>query len=161
MDDFLGKANLMLKRILHAITLDECSYIEHFMKKDVYNELLTRIEKDKSLHRREIFDEVNVSSSILRVNTTTDEEQIEVLFSIKSLHYYENIDTKEISGVSNKRGEFSLKVLFSKKRLAEKNEGRCLGCGATIDYYHNGICPHCSRTYDLELFDYVIEEMDW
>ena len=162
MDAFLSKANLMMKRILHAITMQDISSIEHFLKDDVYENLQKEMEKDSLLNRHVIYDEVNVKSAIQRTFEDSDSIYIEVLFSIRALKYYVSNDSNEKNGNFSSRTEFVKKVLFTRLKNAKSQVApRCFGCGSTIDYYQNGVCSNCGRVYDFELFDYVIQEMDW
>ena len=36
---------------------------------------------------------------------------------------------------------------------------RCLGCGTTLNVNDNGKCPSCGRIFDLEEFDFYIEDL--
>lgn len=157
---FINKANLMIKKVLHAITLNDLAKIDHFISDSVYNKLKNQIETANLNGIKIVYDEVNVNTSITDIKNQMNTYIIITTATIKCLKYFVQ-DGKITGGSDNNRINLTKKVVFKKIQNNENRDtNRCRGCGTTYNINESGICPTCGRIFDLEKVDYYIDEFE-
>lgn len=159
-DAFFRNCDFMVKKILLDYTSGDIEPSHHFMSEAVYQKWILKLQQNRVLHEKEIYEEVNVSSSFLRTYEDPENYYIEVMSTIRAIHYRESNGTI-VGGDNTKRSSWAKKVLFQKEKLAKPLDvDRCEGCGVSLNIYQSGVCPHCGRVYDLRNYNYIIAEMD-
>lgn len=160
-EEFIERANLMVKKVLNAVTLNELEKVRHFMSEELYQKLQLEINQTISNGRRLVYDEVNVNCKLAGAKEDDDYYYVNVSCSCKYLKYYLSLSTGTlVEGSDKDRIYTSMKILFQRKKGTIRGDvARCLGCGVTLNINDNGKCPNCGRIYDLDEFDYIIKEM--
>lgn len=162
-EEFVSKANLMVKKIFNAITMMQVEHVQHFMDPSLYQKVCEKLERYQKKKERVVFEQVNISSYVLKHSTKQSYLEVEASVMVRAIVYcLSTVSNQVVSGDAFSRREFPTKMVF-RKRLDSSSVDvpRCLGCGTTIDVYGDGICPNCGRVYDLANYDYIIQEMDW
>lgn len=158
---FITKANLMIKKVLHAVTLKDLSKVDHFISDNVYNKFKDQIEKAALNGTELVYDEVNVTTIIKDIKEQMDSYIIITNASIKCLKYFKSEDGTIMGGSDNSRIILNKKVIFKKVQNNENRDtNRCRGCGTTYNINESGICPVCGRIFDLEKIDFYIDEYE-
>jgi len=161
-DRLLLKANHMIKSILYAYSDRDLKRVRHFMSEGCYQALLKHFEEDDRLHRRMHYDEVRVTSLLNRMFETEEYYNIEVIASCNAYIWSEVEGQDAIEGSQERKSSFGMKALFVKRIDAQVQDVvRCQGCGSSFNIKQNGECPNCGRVYDLDKFDFIIQEMDF
>ena len=160
-DILISKVNNMMKLIYHAITLNKLDTVIQFMSDDLYNKFKETIDNNTNNNCRVIYDEVNVNSEIKNITNMNEYIMIDVRCNIKFLKYYVSLeDGSYISGDKDNRISKVLNVTLKRKgNVKDTNIFKCLGCGYSIDITNGYICPKCGRVYDLDEYDFIIDNM--
>ena len=161
-EEFISRANLMVKKILNSITLNELEKVRHFMSDELYQKYQNEINHNISLGRRVIYDEINVNCQLAGGREDDEYYYVNVSCTCKYLKYALSLASGTlVDGSDNQRLVTAMKILFRRKKGSSREDvARCLGCGVTLNINDNGKCPNCGRVYDLADFDYIIVEMD-
>ena len=174
---FITKANLMIKKILYAITLNDLAKVDHFISDKLYNNLLKQIENAHKNGYDLIYDEINVNTIVKNVKdemgiyTIIADANIKCLKYLKSKEDNSIADSDRISlnsqsinihaALPSNRINLTKRVVFKKVQNTENRDtNRCRGCGTTYNINESGICPTCGRVFDLEKVDYYIAEFE-
>jgi len=161
-EEFIGRANLMIKKILNAITLNELDKVRHFMSDELYQKLQTEIDQNIRDGKRQIYEEINVNCQLAGGREEEESYIVNVTCLCKYIKYKISLSSgKTIEGMDDERVSVSHRIVFERKKGTVRGEvARCLGCGVTLNINDNGTCPNCGRVYDLNEFDYVIRSID-
>ena len=159
-DIILMRASHKIKKILYAYSDGKLKSIRHFMSKKLYDKLSSQLENDKNNKQKVCIDEINVELKFNRSFTKDNYDYIEALCYYKLLKYTTS-SGKVIDGDSENRVAYSSNVILKKHVNAdERTYIECLGCGKSFDLMSTNKCPKCGRVYELEIYDYVIDEME-
>lgn len=159
---FITRANSRIKKIYNAITLNKINEVQHFMSDRLYYNICNIINNNALKKVRVMYTEVNVTSSIKRIEEDVTFYKIIVGVTCRYLKYYVDSETMEyVSGDKNNRVVVSQDVEFLKKKDSKSFDVfRCFGCGTSFNINSSGICPNCGRVYDLDELDYIIKDIE-
>ena len=156
---FISKVNNMVKKLYNATTLNELETVDHLVSDKVLKSFQDEIDKANSINEKVIFDQVNVNSEIRDISVIDDFYMIRCTVTVQYFKYY--IDNNG----NYTQGNQSTKTRVIRNAILKKPVGsslgivnRCLGCGTTLNINDNGKCPSCGRIFDLEEFDFYIED---
>lgn len=161
---FITKANLMIKKILYAITLKDLAKVDHFISDNVYNKIIKQMENANLNGYDLVYDEINVNTTIKDIKEQNNSYQIITNVTIKCLRYLKAKEDKKIiesNIINNNRITLNKRIVFKKvQNIENRDTNRCRGCGTTYNINDSGICPVCGRIFDLEKIDYYIDEFE-
>jgi predicted lipid-binding transport protein (Tim44 family) len=150
-------------KLYTAIMLDELENVKHFISDNLYNRFKTKIDNLNRENLTQMYDELNVKSSeIIDVKILDDEFIVIVKLVSRYMDYLIDKNTGDlVSGNNNNRIEKTNILTFKKKRNCtfQKNVRRCPGCGASIDVNDNGYCAYCGSIYNLEKYEYILDDI--
>lgn len=154
--------NIFVK-LYTAIMLDDLESINHFLSDDLYKKYKLKLDELNSKNLTEMYDELNVKSSeIVNIDITDTEFIITVKLISRYINYFINKNTGTYISGNNKSRIEKINTLIFKKNRDYKNQNnirRCPGCGASIDVNNNGVCAYCKTTYNLEQYDYILDDL--
>ena len=156
---FISKVNNMVKKLYNATTLDELDTVDHFVSDKVLSLFQKEIDNAKTVNSKVIFDQVNVNSEIIDVSILDNYYLINCKVTVSYYKYYMD-ENGNYNNNSNNKNKVIRNVLLKKpigSSLGIIN--KCLGCGTTLDINDNGKCPSCGRIFDLEKYDFYIENI--
>ena len=126
--------------------------------------LFDRIDKNKKLNRRQIYDEINVkNTNIIDRNITNDKEFVKVEIISRYMDYVIDLNTgNTIYGDDTRRIEKRNILMFEKKIDAKDTDiiRKCPGCGASMSVNTSGKCEYCGTIFNQEDYDYVLVELN-
>ena len=158
---FLSKANNRIKNLYQSITLKQFDRTRAFISDALYEELDDKLRSYLEDKIYPFYDEINIDSDIRSFDILGDFLVVTVQARIRYLKYFRSIETNEIvSGDDRNRVEVIHHAVFKKRVHTVSNDHRCFGCGSTILIENAGKCPVCGRKYDIESFDYLLDEFD-
>lgn len=158
---FISKVNIAVKKIYYAVSLNQLDMCDCFVSDRVLETLKEKIKKAYDIGLRINYNDVNVETEIREISIVDNCYQIDVMCDIKRIKYYTYLNDNSVAkGDPN----YSMSVFHRfalRKRIDAQNSRvySCFGCGANINHNDSGICEHCGRIFDLDKFDYTIEEM--
>ena len=75
--------------------------------------------------------------------------------------FFQSLERNVVGGIPNNRQVINHLVEFEKRIGAERESViGCQECGTSFDINSSGVCPSCSKVYDLEMFDFVITKFE-
>lgn len=160
---FKTKVDNMYIQIFTAIMKQDLIRIKHFISEELYKKYEQKIQNLKDNNLLQIYGELNVSDTNI-INVKEDEEKFEITVKLltKYLDYTINKDTKKlVSGNTEIRKEEYKQIKLSKIKKA-KSLGiarKCDSCGANIDINMNGRCIFCGSIFNLEKYDWIINDI--
>lgn len=158
---FLASSNYMVKKLFHAISLNQLEDVNHFINDSVYQKFQGMIASSLEKNAKLVYDEVNVQSEVESIRQILNTYEIVVKAHCKYCKYFTSMDGKVIGGSSTNRMSITHQVVFQKEVDSQRQiVNRCLGCGASFNIKESGKCPNCGRIYDLEKFDYIIVKFE-
>lgn len=160
---FKTKVDNIFVKLYTAEMKQDLSDVMHFINDDVRDMFQNRIDENKRLNRRQMYDEINVkSTNIIDRCTTDDKEIVEVLIISRYMDYVIDMNTgTTIEGDDTRRIEKRNTLVFEKK-INSKNIGivrRCPGCGASMSVNTSGKCEYCGTIFNQEDYDYVLVKL--
>lgn len=160
---FKTKVDNIFVKLYTAEMKQDLSDVMHFINDDVRDMFQNRIDENKRLNRRQMYDEINVkSTNIIDRCITDDKEIVEVLIISRYMDYVIDMNTgTTIEGDDTRRIEKRNTLVFEKK-INSKNIGivrRCPGCGASMSVNTSGKCEYCGTIFNQEDYDYVLVKL--
>lgn len=157
---FISKVNNMVKKLYNATTLNELDTVDHFASDKVLNSFQNEISIANNNNERVIFDQVNVNSEVKDVSEYDNNYMIRCLVTVQYFKYYIDNNGKFTHGNQDIKSKV-IRTAILKKPVGSSlgMVNRCLGCGTTLNVNDNGKCPSCGRIFDLEEFDFYIEDL--
>ena len=158
----ISKVNNMMKLIYNAVSLNKLDTVIQFMSDDLYNKFKDMIDNNSNNNYRVIYDEINVSSEITGSKNFEDYTLISVRCNLKFLKYYVSLeDGNYISGDRDNRVGNILNITLKRSINHKELDGtyKCLGCGFSMNIVDGYTCPKCGRVFDLDEFDFIIDNM--
>lgn len=160
---FKTKVDNIFVKLYTAEMKQDLSDVMHFINDDVRDMFQNRIDENKRLNRRQMYDEINVkSTNIIDRCITDDKEIVEVLIISRYMDYVIDMNTgTTIEGDDTRRIEKRNTLVFEKK-IDSKDIGivrRCPGCGASMSVNTSGKCEYCGTIFNQEDYDYVLVKL--
>lgn len=161
---FKTKVDNIFVKLYSAEMKQDLSDVLHFINDDVRNVFQNRIDKNKKLNRRQIYDEINVkNTNIIDRNITNDKEFVKVEIISRYMDYVIDLNTgNTIYGDDTRRIE-KRNILMFEKKIDAKDTGiirKCPGCGASMSVNTSGKCEYCGTIFNQEDYDYVLVELN-
>ena len=161
---FKTKVDNIFVKLYSAEMKQDLSDVLHFINDDVRNVFHNRIDKNKKLNRRQIYDEINVkNTNIIDRNITNDKEFVKVEIISRYMDYVIDLNTgNTIYGDDTRRIEKRNILMFEKKIDAKDTDiiRKCPGCGASMSVNTSGKCEYCGTIFNQEDYDYVLVELN-
>lgn len=161
---FKTKVDNIFVKLYSAEMKQDLSDVMHFINDDVRNVFQNRIDKNKKLNRRQIYDEINVkNTNIIDRNITNDKEFVKVEIISRYMDYVIDLNTgNTIYGDDTRRIEKRNILMFEKKIDAKDTDiiRKCPGCGASMSVNTSGKCEYCGTIFNQEDYDYVLVELN-
>ena len=161
---FKTKVDNTFVKLYSAEMKQDLSDVLHFINDDVRNVFQNRIDKNKKLNRRQIYDEINVkNTNIIDRNITNDKEFVKVEIISRYMDYVIDLNTgNTIYGDDTRRIEKRNILMFEKKIDAKDTDiiRKCPGCGASMSVNTSGKCEYCGTIFNQEDYDYVLVELN-
>lgn len=161
---FKTKVDNIFVKLYSAEMKQDLSDVLHFINDDVRNVFQNRIDKNKKLNRRQIYDEINVkNTNIIDRNITNDKEFVKVEIISRYMDYVIDLNTgNTIYGDDTRRIEKRNILMFEKKIDAKDSDiiRKCPGCGASMSVNTSGKCEYCGTIFNQEDYDYVLVELN-
>ena len=159
---FKSKINNMMIQILYAEMMQNLDPVRHFLTDKLEKEFEEKIIDRKKKKQRQMYDELNVSSTEI-ISVTFDENYYIVVaqMTIKYINYIIDLNGNYVSGNQKKRTKNDYTVTFKKtKAYKEFSLSRnCPNCGHNINVSLNGKCEYCDTIYNLEDYDYIVTDI--
>lgn len=157
---FITKVNNIFVMYYTAIMMDDEKRVAHFLSDEVYQNMKERIAKLNAANEREMFDELNVKTTVISDIIDTDDEYIiKVTLVSRYMDYVIDKTTfKYKRGVNDRRIEKTNYLELQKKKNV-KDKGivsKCPSCGASIDVNRSGHCEYCGMTFDNKNYDWIL-----
>ena len=157
---FKTKVDNIFVKLYTAEMKQDLSDVMHFINDDVRDMFQNRIDENKRLNRRQMYDEINVKNTmIINRKILEDKEIIDVEIVSRYMDYIIDINTGDlISGDDTRRIE-RRNILRFEKKLNTKDFGivrKCPGCGASINVNNTGKCEYCDTIFNLDDYDYIL-----
>lgn len=160
---FKTKVDNVFVKLHTAIILRDLSSVKHFISNKVYDKYQNYI--DKLINNKEIqmYDELNVKDTKI-INKYEDDNKyiIEVEIISRYMDYIIDEDSSNlIRGNNTSRVEKTNKLVFVKNKdtKEQKMARKCPSCGANISVNTSGKCEYCGSTYNLEDYDFILDEI--
>ena len=157
---FLSKVNNIFVMLHNAIMLGNLDSVRHFLSKSLenyYDEIINDLNKQ---NKQQIYDELNVKSSMITKASVTDKEIIiNVKLTSRYMDYIISKDThKLLKGNNQRRIEKNYDLTLIKKIGAyyQNKFVKCPFCGADIDVNSNGKCTYCRKIFTAEDYDFIL-----
>lgn len=161
---FKTKVDNIFVKLYSAEMKQDLSDVLHFINDDVRNVFQNRIDKNKKLNRRQIYDEINVkNTNIIDRNITNNKEFVKVEIISRYMDYVIDLNTgNTIYGDDTRRIEKRNILMFEKKIDAKDTDiiRKCPGCGASMSVNTSGKCEYCGTIFNQEDYDYVLVELN-
>ena len=160
---FISKVDNIFIMLHSSVMLGNLERIKHKLSDELINRYQNLIDNFNANNIRQMYDELNVKSTMITGMYETENEYIiEVLLVSRYMNYLVTKDTNQfISGNNSYRTEKNNYLTFSKKKNA-KVEGmtrKCPGCNANIDSNSSGKCPYCGTFYDTVNYDWILKDI--
>ena len=160
---FKTKVDNIFVKLYTAEMKQDLSDVMHFINDDVRDMFQNRIDENKRLNRRQMYDEINVkSTNIIDRCITDDKEIVEAQIISRYMDYVIDMNTgATIEGDDTRRIE-KRNILVFEKKIDSKNIGivrRCPGCGASMSVNTSGKCEYCGTIFNQEDYDYILVKL--
>ena len=160
---FKTKVDNIFVKLYTAEMKQDLSDVIHFINDDVRDMFQNRIDENKRLNRRQMYDEINVkSTNIIDRCITDDKEIVEAQIISRYMDYVIDMNTgATIEGDDTRRIE-KRNILVFEKKIDSKNIGivrRCPGCGASMSVNTSGKCEYCGTIFNQEDYDYILVKL--
>ena len=160
---FKTKVDNIFVKLYTAEMKQDLSDVMHFIDDDVRDMFQNRIDENKRLNRRQMYDEINVkSTNIIDRCITDDKEIVEAQIISRYMDYVIDMNTgATIEGDDTRRIE-KRNILVFEKKIDSKNIGivrRCPGCGASMSVNTSGKCEYCGTIFNQEDYDYILVKL--
>ena len=160
---FKTKVDNIFVKLYTAEMKQDLSDVMHFINDDVRDMFQNRIDENKRLNRRQMYDEINVkSTNIIDRCITDDKEIVEAQIISRYMVYVIDMNTgATIEGDDTRRIE-KRNILVFEKKIDSKNIGivrRCPGCGASMSVNTSGKCEYCGTIFNQEDYDYILVKL--
>ena len=160
---FKTKVDNIFVKLYTAEMKQDLSDVMHFINDDVRDMFQNRIDENKRLNRRQMYDEINVkSTNIIDRCITDDKEIVEAQIISRYMDYVIDKNTgATIEGDDTRRIE-KRNILVFEKKIDSKNIGivrRCPGCGASMSVNTSGKCEYCGTIFNQEDYDYILVKL--
>lgn len=160
---FKTKVDNIFVKLYTAEMKQDLSDVMHFINDDVRDMFQNRIDENKRLNRRQMYDEINVkSTNIIDRCITDDKEIVEAQIISRYMDYVIDMNTGvTIEGDDTRRIE-KRNILVFEKKIDSKNIGivrRCPGCGASMSVNTSGKCEYCGTIFNQEDYDYILVKL--
>ena len=160
---FISKVDNIFIMLHSSVMLGNLERIKHKLSDELINRYQNLIDNFNANNIRQMYDELNVKSTMITGMYETENEYIiEVLLVSRYMDYLVRKDNNQfISGNNSYRTEKNNYLTFSKKKNA-KVEGmtrKCPGCNANIDSNSSGKCSYCGTFYDTVNYDWILKDI--
>lgn len=160
---FKTKVDNIFVKLYTAEMKQDLSDVMHFINDDVRDMFQNRIDENKRLNRRQMYDEINVkSTNIIDRCITDDKEIVEAQIISRYMDYVIDMNTgATIEGDDTRRIE-KRNILVFEKKIDSKDIGivrRCPGCGASMSVNTSGKCEYCGTIFNQEDYDYILVKL--
>ena len=160
---FKTKVDNIFVKLYTAEMKQDLSDVMHFINDDVRDMFQNRIDENKRLNRRQMYDEINVkSTNIIDRCITDDKEIVEAQIISRYMDYVIDMNTgATIEGDDTRRIE-KRNILVFEKKIDSKNIGivrRCPGCGASMSVNTSGKCEYCGTIFNQKDYDYILVKL--
>ena len=160
---FKTKVDNIFVKLYTAEMKQDLSDVMHFINDDVRDMFQNRIDENKRLNRRQMYDEINVkSTNIIDRCITDDKEIVRAEIISRYMDYVIDMNTgATIEGDDTRRIE-KRNILVFEKKIDSKDIGivrRCPGCGASMSVNTSGKCEYCGTIFNQEDYDYVLVKL--
>mgnify|MGYP000611072456 CR=1 FL=1 len=160
---FKTKVDNIFVKLYTAEMKQDLSDVMHFINDDVRDMFQNRIDENKRLNRRQMYDEINVkSTNIIDRCITDDKEIVEAQIISRYMDYVIDMNTgATIEGDDTRRIE-KRNILVFEKKIDSKDIGivrRCPGCGASMSVNTSGKCEYCGTIFNQGDYDYILVKL--
>ena len=160
---FKTKVDNIFVKLYTAEMKQDLSDVMHFINDDVRDMFQNRIDENKRLNRRQMYDEINVkSTNIIDRCITDDKEIVEAQIISRYMDYVIDMNTgATIEGDDTRRIE-KRNILVFEKKIDSKDIGivrRCPGCGASMSVNTSGKCEYCGTIFNQQDYDYILVKL--
>lgn len=160
---FKTKVDNIFVKLYTAEMKQDLSDVMHFIGDDVRDMFQNRIDENKKLNRRQMYDEINVkSTNIIDRCITGDKEIVRSEIISRYMDYVIDINTGVIiNGNDTRRIEKKNTLVFEKKIDSKDIDivRRCPGCGASMSINTSGKCEYCGTIFNQEDYDYILVKL--
>ena len=161
---FIAKVDNTFIMLLTSIMTDNLPRVKHKIDDRLFNKYSNYVDELNKKNQSQMYDELNVKSSII-TNITEDDNNYIITVKLISRYMDYIIDKTNlniISGNNTSRVEKSNILTFKKIKNAkdESSARKCPGCGANINTNNNGICEYCGSAYDTQSYDWILTEIN-
>jgi len=140
--------------LLHAISKENISIVDHFLDDTLTAKINELIEKNKANDLKQLFRQQNISNLVV---VEEDEEYQTIQAEIRHITYFVNRKTnKYVCGDNKTRITNTIFLKIRKNNNETKTIIQCPNCGAALKINSSAICSYCGIDIDERFSDYVL-----
>ncbi len=160
---FKTKIDNIFIKIYVALTRENLKDIEHFVSKEVFEDLEKFLEDKKNKNQKQVYDEINVKNTTIlnkKENDTLDIVEVELISRYMD-YILDRKSGKIIEGTDQRRVERRNFLTFEKKKDSKEIllHQKCPNCGASMSINSSGVCKFCRSVFPLEEYDYILTSL--
>ena len=155
----IGKVKNIIIMLLHAITKDNISMVDHFLDDNLTAKIDQVIGNNIKNNVKQKFDLLNISHV-----SKLSEDNGKAVFSakIRFCDYKVNRKTnKVVSGDSNSTVTHDVILSFKHNNVEQRAVYNCPYCGAGISINTTSICSYCKKPVDERYSEYVLTNITY
>lgn len=162
---FISRVDNAFVMLYSSIMFGDLSRVDHKISDKVMDKYKGFVDDLNNRNLRQMYDELNVKSTNIDSINYDESGNIVVHVTLVSryMDYIMDKDTcKKVSGINDHRVEHINHLTFVKK-AGTKDLGavrQCQNCGANMDININGKCSHCDSIFNMEDYDYVLDDIE-
>ena len=140
--------------LLHAISKENISIVDHYLDNDLSAEFKAIVEKNIKNNVRQVYRQLNISNvNILEEN----DKYLTIEATTRYIGYYVDRKTaKCVSGDNKNRISQTVVLKFRKNSTDSKILFNCPNCGAGLNINASSICSYCGIAVDDRFSPYIL-----
>ena len=140
--------------LLHAISKENISMVDHFLDDKLTNKYKEIIENNIKNNVKQVYRQLNITNLNI---VKEDDDGITLEGTTRYISYFVNRkNNKYVSGDNINRITKHIVLKFRKNKIENKSLYNCPNCGAGLNINATGICSYCGETMDENYSPYVL-----
>lgn len=140
--------------LLHAISKENISIVDHCLDDELAKEFKQQIEKNMANNVRQVYRQLNISNVEI---VNEDIEFVTIEAQTRYITYFVDRKTnKYVSGDNTTRISNNVIMKFKKNDSKSKSVYNCPNCGAGLSINTSGICSYCNNPIGEQFSPYIL-----